>query len=904
MKKPLLYSITVLFFATYFAVMISGAKPDIPTNQPDSKLQARIPGVKPDKAEISDRADFAGVIVKFREKSDICLIGNRLISPSEQSHDDINRVLKPYLNGKVTRLARMPEKTLSKMKEVYELASGRELADFNLYFKIDVTRPAEAESLINQLNRLDIVEIAYIEPRPMPAGDIEPPTPDYEGFQTYLNPAPDGVDAVYANALSGGDGSGIKIFDIELGWNENHEDLESAVGGTLNGGNDPYGNHGTAVLGEMIAGDNGYGVTGICPGVDIGMVSADINGTANAILMAVENMERGDIMLIELNAPGPRYDFEIRLDQLGYVCMEYWQDIFDALQYAWAKGVIVVEAAGNGAEDYDDALYGSLFDTTYRNSHAILVGAGAPPSGNVGVPLSRLGFSNHGSRVNLQADGREVFTTGYGYYWDGDGDPNQYYTSSFAGTSSAAPIVTGSIACIQGYYKALYGVALTADHVRDILIATGTPQTGDTTGQHIGPKPDLAAAIPALSSPPSLYTEPILIDTSVIRGTVSVTDVWIFNRSEGSTIEFEVTDDDSMLLYDPDWLSVSPQSGYVLPSDSLLLSVTLDASVIEDKLDIYKGLILINWGATGETLDSVCYVPVFLSVPCVPDSTYEVLSSDDPDGPIYSWVDITSIGTEIPEGSYYNSYASEPNDDGTAGPFTLPFNFPFYDTTYNRVYVGVNGGISFTDMDVNSNGFFSGFDIPGNPFNSFVAVFWNDFVVGNTGHAAHGSIHTYFTVDSAVIEWYQMGSYSSPADTMTTFEVILTRDGNIVMQYYDVGIGGFENTALIGINAFQCTATPYFTHGDPPDNTVGNNSAVRFIGDFTVPVMAGDANGDGLTNLLDITYIIAHLYKSGPAPDPLESGDVNCDETVNLLDITFMIAYLYKGGPDPCYFAM
>ncbi len=63
--------------------------------------------------------------------------------------------------------------------------------------------------------------------------------------------------------------------------------------------------------------------------------------------------------------------------------------------------------------------------------------------------------------------------------------------------------------------------------------------------------------------------------------------------------------------------------------------------------------------------------------------------------------------------------------------------------------------------------------------------------------------------------------------------------------------------------------------------------------------ICGDASGDGAVNLLDVTFLINFLYKSGPAPDPYESGDVNNDDAVNILDITYLISFLYKEGPDP-----
>lgn len=64
----------------------------------------------------------------------------------------------------------------------------------------------------------------------------------------------------------------------------------------------------------------------------------------------------------------------------------------------------------------------------------------------------------------------------------------------------------------------------------------------------------------------------------------------------------------------------------------------------------------------------------------------------------------------------------------------------------------------------------------------------------------------------------------------------------------------------------------------------------------------GEANGNGIYNIQDITYLINYLYKSGPAPTPypLCSGDANCNCIVNIQDITYLINYLYKSGSAPC----
>ncbi len=70
-------------------------------------------------------------------------------------------------------------------------------------------------------------------------------------------------------------------------------------------------------------------------------------------------------------------------------------------------------------------------------------------------------------------------------------------------------------------------------------------------------------------------------------------------------------------------------------------------------------------------------------------------------------------------------------------------------------------------------------------------------------------------------------------------------------------------------------------------------------GSLTLTYICGDANGNGLVNISDITYLINFLYKHGPAPEPLQAADVNASGTVNIQDITYLINYLYKHGPAP-----
>lgn len=897
------FTLTVLSLSL-FSLARPGVAERAKTSPSPFELKPRALVPKLAFTRVSPDASVSHVVVKFKDEFQIRYRGGSLISKKGLSVKEAESALSPYLNSRFRRLFRsFPEERLDRDRLVLQLKTKRQLADLNSYYRVEVSSPAEAEQLINELNALDIVEIAYFEPMPELADDIPPPTPDFQPNQDYREAAPDGVDADYANTLPGGDGTGVKIIDIEGNWQTTHEDLDKAIGGIIAGIpiDDPsWRNHGTAVIGEMIAGDNGYGVTGICPGADIGMISIGGSSTAEALYTAIDNLLQGDFVLIELHAPGPHYNFQSRPDQLGYVCMEYWQANFDAIQYAWAKGIVVIEAGGNGAEDFGDTvIYGPLFDTTYRNSHAIIVGAGYPAASSYN--LQKHGYSNYGVRVNLQGYGSGVYTAGYGGLFDGDGDENQYYTSSFGGTSSASPIVTGAAACLQGYYKSTYSAILTSDNIRDVLVATGAPQQGDTS-LHIGPRPDLQGAIAALTAPPSLYTNPILIDTTVYEGEVAVMDLWIINRSAIDAFDFSIIDNDSLAkLVEENWLAASPQTGTVMPSDSVKIDVTLDATVIEDRVETYTGVLEIYWGPAGGSLDSLMLVPAFLEVPCN-DSTYKATSSDQPEGPTYNWISAKELGFKISNNSFYSS-GSNPLDDGTAGPLGIGFSFWYYDTSYTQVYIGVNGAISFTDTNLNVGGYFSSLELPGAPFATFVAPFWNDLII-DPDLVPKSGVYLYrnASLDTCVIEWYRPGNFNDPDDTTTNFEIVLTKDGNIFFQYKDIGTSGLEQTALIGISEYECRALSHFSGGDIPEHVVSNSEAVLIENTTRVWTQSGDMDDLPGINISDLTYLVDYLFRGGPPPNPLEAGNVNCIDDVDVTDLTYLVDYLFRGGPGPCYF--
>ena len=102
----------------------------------------------------------------------------------------------------------------------------------------------------------------------------------------------------------------MKFIDVELCWTEDHEDfLYDNFFYEGGAGQDPgYEPHGTAVLGEVIGQENGFGVTGFASDVQYGVVAVTVGEWPNVphyFQEAVDNLDEGDAWLIELQMYPP-----------------------------------------------------------------------------------------------------------------------------------------------------------------------------------------------------------------------------------------------------------------------------------------------------------------------------------------------------------------------------------------------------------------------------------------------------------------------------------------------------------------------------------------------------------------------------------------------------------------------
>ncbi len=479
-----------------------------------SAYKQRVPARKP----VNGLAHAAGferlrLSVKFQQGSVVRLRSGKFASLNNDNLTGLQTVMAKYPGAKIDRMISQPELAFARDRARLEDKTRQELGDMNLWYDITLPKGSKktAAEVANELNALGIVEVAtpHTLPEPSPVG------PDLRGDQGYKDAAPVGIGSLPVHALPGGTGANVRIIDIEYSWNTNHEDLTKTVGARINNGtpSDPFNdtNHGTAVLGEMIADNNSFGVTGIAYGADIRLINQYTTSgqkRAEAINLARLNTVAGDVILLEMQTQGPNGGCNSS-GQTGCAPVEWVQSIYDAIKLTTAEDTYVVEAAGNGSQDLDSAAYNNAPWELNGPSGAFIIGAGG---GDCQTNRKRLSFSNYGSIINLQGWGGCVTTTGYGGA-HGSSQSNDAYTTSFSGTSSASPIVAGAVALHSSVEQAANGqnVVTFPGGVLFILAFTASPQVDPSDGQ-IGGLPNLRRALRLYDNVAPLTPSGVLTD--------------------------------------------------------------------------------------------------------------------------------------------------------------------------------------------------------------------------------------------------------------------------------------------------------------------------------------------------------------------------------------------------------
>lgn len=289
--------------------------------------------------------------------------------------------------------------------------------------------------VIDSLSELqDVPEelVAYVEPNylvelfaPEADGEDVPNDPLYASYQW-------GLQAIHAYraALEGLTGAGVRVGFVDSGINRDHEDLNAgAIDGvsfyTDDAGNeapfyqDDYG-HGTFASGILAAQtDNGLGLAGIAPGVDLRMYRAFGGKTTTlaAVASSIHQAVRDGCQVLNLSLGLTSDTVTLR----------------DAVAAAVDAGTVVTAAVGNSGTD---ALQ-------YPAAYPGVIGVGSVGEGFTVSP-----FSQRNDSVDFTAPGEEIAglsnTDPHGYKLALTSAANQ-------GTSYAAPLVTGLAALALDY---------------------------------------------------------------------------------------------------------------------------------------------------------------------------------------------------------------------------------------------------------------------------------------------------------------------------------------------------------------------------------------------------------------------------------------------------------------------
>lgn len=209
-------------------------------------------------------------------------------------------------------------------------------------------------------------------------------------------------------------GNQINIAVIDSGCN-NHIDLKNNLAGGYNYTNksDDYSDnigHGTHVTGIIAAQMNDYGIIGVAPKANIyalkcvdKYISTGIDILADAIYDAVD-----------------KYNCKVINMSLGTKRNSI--TIYNAVQYAYQQGTIIIAAVGN---DGSESVY-------YPSGYDEVIGVGS-----VGMDKNKSYFSQENETVFVVAPGERVTSL----------NGERSYTQ-MKGTSQATPLVTGAAALL------------------------------------------------------------------------------------------------------------------------------------------------------------------------------------------------------------------------------------------------------------------------------------------------------------------------------------------------------------------------------------------------------------------------------------------------------------------------
>jgi len=125
-----------------------------------------------------------------------------------------------------------------------------------------------------------------------------------------------------------------------------------------------------------------------------------------------------------------------------------------------------------------------------------------------------------------------------------------------------------------------------------------------------------------------------------------------------------------------------------------------------------------------------------------------------------------------------------------------------------------------------------------------------------------------------------------------TDDTLFTLEMDISDQAYD-SVYFFTFRVVDTVSGIELEFEDYITYYR---TTCCNHDGIRGNADGIIGV-------GGPIDVADLTYLVAYLFKNGPAPPCLEEGNVDgivgVGGPIDVADLTYLVAYLFKSGPAP-----
>lgn len=443
-----------------------------------------------------------------------------------------------------------------------------------------------------------------------------------------------------------------------------------------------------------------------------------------------------------------------RILNLSLAGWEDFQGLREAIRYATVtRGAIVAVSAGNcgaggeGCPGLNPVAYPAAYDET------IAVGA-----------VTRYDdwayYSEYRSYVDIAAPGGTEMDPIWSANINGG-----YYSRN--GTSMSAAHVSGLAALIWAINSTLTSAQVWAA-IRDSAAKVGSFPYVSGRNNYLGyGRIDAAAALGRVA--PSLSVSPTQVSflsgdnrprpskrLTIANGSVYSSMAWSASLVAGSSW-FEI---------------VPPLAGTLAPGASAQLEVRPRAGSIAP--GTHYGEVRIS-----STSKAVQHSPqsVNLKLTYLPELYLALLPAHvSMAGGVagYEWIDAKAEGIAL----------TLP-DDGSAS-LNLPFSFPFYGKSYNKVWVSSNGFISFGQAGA---GAYQNDCLPtASTPNNAIYAFWDDLdpsIVGGVYAKAFGS--TAYVIQWDGVPHSVVGGGSSVTET---FQIVLRSDGSVKFQYQTVGNAG------------------------------------------------------------------------------------------------------------------